>query len=257
MSRLFCLDAFQDFLENTTMLYARLLALLFAEVLVIFVEKAVAFPVMLPGHDQASHHRLSFQVLDDPPSLDQPPVADGIVDRYLLNPRGDVNGLLLRDGSQIHVTLRAAQALIETVQPGDHVRVHGRRVSDSPLVKPDVIINVTDRTSFTVPYRLDLPTPPREKRPPVNEMKATGTIQVLLYDPLKGVVNGVVLSDGTQVRLPPDVGEHFQASLQQKMDVEVEGHGTSTPYGNALEATAIGRKGQPLTHLDASTQQLR
>jgi hypothetical protein len=99
--------------------------------------------------------------------------------------------------------------------------------------------------------------PPREKRPPVNEMKATGTIQVLLYDPLKGVVNGVILSDGTQVRLPPDVGEHFQASLQQNMDVEVEGHGTSTPYGRALEATAIGRKGQPLTHLDASTQQLR
>jgi len=33
------------------------------------------------------------------------------------------------------------------------------------------------------------------------------------------------------------------------MDVEVEGYGTSTPYGRALEATAIGRKGQPLTRL--------
>jgi len=240
-----------------TMLYARLLVLLFAGVLVVSVETAVAFPLMSPGHDPASHNRLSFQVLDDPPSLDQPPVADGIVDRYLLNPRGDVNGLLLRDGSQIPVTLRAAQELIKTVQAGDHVRVHGRRVADLPLVKPDVIINVTDRTSFTVPYRLDLPMPPREVGPPVNEMKATGTIQVLLYDPSKGVVNGVLLSDGTQVRLPPDVGEHFQTSLQQNMDVEVEGYGTSTPYGRTLEAIAIGRKGQPLTHLDASTQQLR
>ena len=270
MSRLFCLDAFQDFRENTTgplvlmrglpgitMLYARLLVLLFAGVLVVSVEKAVAFPVMLPGHDQASHDRLFFQVLDDPPSLERPPVADGIVDRYLLNPRGDVNGLLLRDGSQMPVTLRAAEELLKTVQPGDHVRVHGRRVSGSPLVKPDVIINVTDGRSFTVPYRLDLPMPPREERPPVNEMKATGTIQVLLYDPSKGVVNGVILSDGTQVHLPPDVGEHFQKSLQQNMDVEVEGYGTSTPYGSALEATAIGRKGHPLTPLDASTQQLR
>ena len=76
----------------------------------------------------------------------------------------------------------------------------------------DVIVNVTDHTSFTVPYRLDLPTPPREGRPPVKEMKAAGIIQVLLFDPLKGVVNGVLLSDGTQVRLPPDVGEDFQAS---------------------------------------------
>jgi len=189
--------------------------------------------------------------------MEKPPVADGIVDRYLLNPRGDVNGLLLRDGSQMHVTLRAAQDLTKAVQPGDHVRVHGRRVSDSPLVKPDVIINVTDGRSFTVPYRLDLPMPAREERPTVTEMNAAGTIQVLLYDHLKDVVNGALLSDGTQVRLPPDVGEHFHASLQQNMDVEVRGYGTTTPYGSALEVIAIGRKGQPLTHLDASTQHLR
>jgi hypothetical protein len=189
--------------------------------------------------------------------MDKPPVADGIVDRYLLTPRGDVNGLLLRDGSQMHVTLRAGQDLTKSIQPGDHVRVHGRRASDSPLVKPDVIINVTDGRSFTVPYRLDLPMPPREERPAVNEMNAAGTIQVLLYDHLKGVVNGGLLSDGTQFRLPPDVGEHFHASLQREMNVEVRGYGIATPYGTALEAFAIGRKGHPLTHLDASIQQLR
>jgi len=189
--------------------------------------------------------------------MEKPPVADGIVDRYLLNPRGDVNGLLLRDGSQMHVTLRAAQDLTKAIQPGDRIRVHGRRLSDSPLVKPDVIINVTDGRSFTVPYRLDLPMPPREERPTVTEMNAAGTIQVLLYDHLKDVVNGALLSDGTQVRLPPDVGEHFHASLQQNMDVEVRGYGTTTPYGSALEVIAIGRKGQPLTHLDASIQHLR
>ena len=189
--------------------------------------------------------------------MDHPPVADGIVDRYLLTPRGDVNGLLLRDGSQMHVTLRAGEDLTKSIQPGDHVRVHGRRVSDSPLVKPDVIINVTDGRSFTVPYRLDLPMPPREQRPAVNEMRVAGSIEVLLYDHLKGVVNGALLSDGTQVRLPPDVGEHFHASLQKDMDVEVRGHGIATAYGSVLEATSIGRKGQPLTHLDASTQHLR
>lgn len=209
-----------------------------------------------PAQDRASDHSPSVPVLD-PPSMDKPPVADGIVDRYLLNPRGEVNGLLLRDGSQMHVTLRAAQDLTKAIQPGDHIRVHGRRVSDSPLVKPDVIINVTDGRSFTVPYRLDLPMPPREERRTVTEMHAAGTIQVLLYDHLKDVVNGALLSDGTQVRLPPDVGDHFHSSLQQNMDVEVRGYGTTTPYGSALEAIAIGRKGQPLTHLDASTQHLR
>src|SRR6476620_40974 len=224
-----------------------------AAVIVLIV---VAFPPVSSAQEAAPDRQSSVLVLD-PPSMDKSPVADGVVDRYLLNPRGEINGLLLRDGSQMHVTLRAAQDLTKAIQPGDRIRVHGRRVSDSPLVKPDVIINVTDGRSFTVPYRLDLPMPPREEGRTVTEMNAAGTIQLLLYDHLKDVVNGALLSDGTQVRLPPDVGEHFHSSLQQNMDVEVRGYGTTTPYGSALEAIAIGRKGQPLTHLDASTQHLR
>jgi hypothetical protein len=193
----------------------------------------------------------------DPPSMKRAPVADGIVDRYLLNPRGKVDGLLLEDGTQMHVTLRAAEDLTKAIQPGDHVRIHGRRIANLPLIEPDVIINVTDETSFSIPYRLDLPMPRREEAPTVNEMRATGTIEVLLYDSLKNVVNGALLSDGTQVRLPPDVGEHFHRSLRPSMEVEVRGHGTTTPYGSVMEATAIGRRGQPLTHLDASTHHLR
>jgi hypothetical protein len=192
-----------------------------------------------------------------PPSIDQPPVADGIVDRYILHPLGLVEGLLLQDGSQMHVTSRAANELVKIIQPGDHVRVYGRRPSQLPLVQPDVIVNVTDGTSLTVPVRLDLPIPPAEARKPPTQMRARGTIQVLLYDHLKHVVHGVVLSDGTQVRLPPDVGKQFHLSLQPNLEVEVEGHGTETPYGRSLEATAIGRKDGPLTHLDASIEHLR
>ena len=224
-----------------------------AAVIVLIV---VAFPPVASAQEAAPDRQSPVRVLD-PPSMDKSPVADGVVDRYLLNPRGEINGLLLRDGSQMHVTLRAAQDLTKAIQPGDHVRVHGRRASGLPLVKPDVIINVTDGKSFTVPYRLDLPMPPREARPTLTELNAAGTIDVLLYDPLKEAVNGALLSDGTQFRLPPDVGENFHASLQKDMEIEVRGYGIATPYGTALEAFAIGRKGHPLTHLDASIQQLR
>ena len=192
-----------------------------------------------------------------PPSLGRPPIADGIVDRYLLHPLGLVDGLLLRDGSQMHVTSRAAHELVEIIQPGDHVRVYGRRPSQSPLIQPDVIVNITDGRSLTVPFRLDLPIPRTEGRKPPTQMRARGTIQVLLYDHLKNVVHGVILSDGTQVRLPPDVGKDFHLALRPHLEVEVEGHGTETQYGRSLEATAIGRTDGPLTHLDASIQQLR
>lgn len=221
-------------------------------------EPAIPFPLLSPVSQETSHQWTSYRTGDSsPPSLEQSPIAGGIVDRYLLSLTGDVVGLLLRDGSQMYVTRRAAHELVKIIQPGDDVRVHGRRLSQSPLVQPDVIVNVTDGTSFTVPSRLELPIPPTEDRPTLNEMRAKGTIQVLLYDHLNGVVNGVVLSDGTQVRLPHDVGEHFHLSLQQHLDIEVEGYGTETQYGRSIRATAIGRKGERLTHLDPSIQKLR
>ena len=223
--------------------------------LVAFVRPALAVP-FLPSVQTPPPYMHQTKDLT-PPSLDRPPIADGIVDRYLLHPLGDVEGLLLRDGSQLHFTARAAHELIAVVQPGDHVRVHGRRLPPSPIVQPDVIVNVTDGRSLTVPARLEYPIPPAEQRQTLNMMKASGTIQILLFDHLKGVVNGVILSDGTQVRFPPDVGERFRQSLQQDIDVEVEGYGTETEYGRSLEATSIRRKGAPVTHLDASVQELR
>ncbi|BCA53785.1 hypothetical protein W02_09250 [Nitrospira sp. KM1] len=221
-------------------------------------DSAQAFPTGLMGSSHDSQDKLAVPVADEhPPSRDRLPVADGVVDRYLLHPRGGVNGLLLRDGSQMYVTYRAAEGLMNDVQPGDHVRVYGRRGSDSTLVTPDVIVNVTDDKTFTVPYRLDLPIPPTENQPTVNQMRAAGTIQILLYDYLKGGINGMLLSDGTQVRLPPDVGERFPASLEQNLYIEVEGYGTTTNHGRVLEATTIARKGGPVTPLDAATKELR
>ena len=52
---------------------------------------------------------------------------DGVIERYILNPRGKVEGLLLADGTQMSGTSRAADQMIRTFKPGDHVRVYGRR----------------------------------------------------------------------------------------------------------------------------------
>src|SRR5438093_9748498 len=144
------------------------------------VEPAIAsttFTMVYEASEQQVVHRITDS---GPPSLDQPPIADGIVDRYLLHPLGLVDGLLLRDGSQMHVTPRAADELVQIIQPGDHVRVYGRRPSQYPLIQPDVIVNITDGRSLTVPFRLDLPAPRTEGRKPPTQMRTRGTLQVLL-----------------------------------------------------------------------------
>jgi hypothetical protein len=87
-------------------------------------------------------------------------------------------------------------------------------------------------------------------------MTVAGTIEFLLYDHLTGRISGVFLSDGSQVRLPPDVNDEFRKNLKVHEDVRVEGYGVLTPYGRTLEALAMGRKGEPLNYLDASSRQL-
>jgi hypothetical protein len=66
-------------------------------------------------------------------------VADGIVERYLLDPRGDVEGLLLTDGTQMHVTSRVVADFTKAIKPGHHIRVEGIRKQRNEVVTPDVI----------------------------------------------------------------------------------------------------------------------
>ena len=182
--------------------------------------------------------------------------AEGVIERYILDPRGEVEGLLLADGSHMYVTSRAEDRLIRALTPGDHVRVYGRRKRDQGLVQPDVIKNLTRGTTFVVPLRLDLPMQEQELHLAVTEMSAQGQIRRLLYHGMKGIVHGFVLSDETQVRLPLDSSEEFRRSLRIGDSVAVRGNGTANRFGRALEAVAMGKDSTSLITLDASVRRL-
>lgn len=189
------------------------------------------------------------------PALRKSPVAGGIVERYLMDPRGEVEGLLLADGTQVHVTSRIAHELTKAIKPGDHVRVHGSRKKGEAVVSPDVIVNITAGASFFVPLRLDLPLPANEDQLSMTPMKAGGRIEVLLYG-TKGEVQGMVLSDGTQVRLPPDINDELRHALRIGETVKAEGYGTQNEFGRAMEALAMSADKDTLTPLDPTIRRL-
>lgn len=56
----------------------------------------------------------------------------------------------------------------------------------------------------------------------------------------RGETNGVILDDGTVVRLPPHVGEAFANILVPGTRLVARGYGSSGPTGTALEAVALG-----------------
>lgn len=181
--------------------------------------------------------------------------AVGTLERFILDPRGEVEGLFLADGTQLYITSRAADQLVSAFTPGDLVRVYGRHFGEERLVQADAVTNVTRGTTFTVPLRLDLPMQEQYKLS-MTEMSAAGTIRAFFYHPLKKIVQGMLLSDETQIRLPPDASQELRRSFHIGDRLTVRGNGTINRFGRAVEALAIGRNSGALVPLDASLQTL-
>jgi len=54
-------------------------------------------------------------------AIQQLPQFQGTVPRYTLTPRGDVNGLLLSDGTEVHFPPHMSAQLVHAIKPGDAV----------------------------------------------------------------------------------------------------------------------------------------
>jgi hypothetical protein len=182
--------------------------------------------------------------------------AEGTVRQYLMNRHGEVDGLLLSDGTQINFPPHMADELVGVVKPDDRVDIQGDRERDS-VVKADIITN--SRTGQSVaehaPSWRDRQMPPHLKRLSMNDMQASGAIHTLLYAP-QGEVRGFILADGTQIHVRPDVGDGLARTLRVGDTVQAEGYGIENQYGRSLEATAIGLGGGRLVPLDRSMRQL-
>src|SRR5580698_6762744 len=81
----------------------------------------------------------------DPAQL---PTVKGKVAQYLPTPRGDVDGLLLDDGTEVQVGPFASTQLVFAVKPGDSVTIHGLKARALPLVAAASVTN--DSSGVTV-----------------------------------------------------------------------------------------------------------
>lgn len=178
---------------------------------------AQPLPAPMPG-------QLGF----DPAQL---PETKGVVARYTLTPRGEVDGFLLRDGTQVHVPPHLSTQLVFAVHPGDSVTVRGLRALGAPLVAAVSVVNDAGG-----PAVVDAGGGPRGAQRP---MDIQGQVQTTLRGP-RGEVNGAVLEDGTILRLPPREAERFAELLRPGQTVAVRGDGLSGPLGSVVEARQIG-----------------
>jgi hypothetical protein len=167
----------------------------------------------------------------------QLPEVKGKVVQYLPTPRGDVDGLLLDDGTEVQVGPFASTQLVFAVKPGDSVTIHGLKAHALPMVAAASVTN--DTTGVTL-----LSVGPRLQPPP--QIDVQGRVRAALHD-LRGETNGVLLDDGTVVRLPPDAVRELGDELATGKDIVVRGFGYSGPLGKAVAAREIGPDAAHLT----------
>jgi hypothetical protein len=175
----------------------------------------------------------------DPAQL---PATRGTVKQYTLTPRGEVDGLILNDGTEVKLPPHLTGQIVFAIRPGDAVTIRGLKAFALPLVDAASVTN--DATGATV----------IDNGPPggPNRWAAQQTISGRIAAPLhgkRGEVNGALLDNGITLRLPPLEAERLQAWLQPGQTVAVRGVSLVTPLGTVIDVRAIGASPDQMTEL--------
>lgn len=172
----------------------------------------------------------------------------GEVESYLLTPQGFVEGLILSNGLQVKFPPHMGESVAKTIKIGDRINVMGNPGVRSQLGQEVAAYLITNsRTGRTV---VDEP-PVSPPVPPANmsysNLSVAGAAKTWVVGQ-QGEINGIILTDGTQVRFTPYlIGSQLRNLAKSGVRVQAQGLGTKNSYGQALEATSLSVDGRSIT----------
>ena len=201
---------------------------------------------------------LSQEVLPPPPpdssaatqaALSDPqqfPAIRGELERLTLTARGDIDGFILKDGTEVKTAPGLSTQIAFAIKPGDRVTVHGLRAAALPLVRA---VSITDETSHKTIADTELidgpaprPAPPPRGNPPPAAgpiSETSGRARMVLHG-AQGEVNGVLLESGTILRFPPDQTAQLISFLQPRQPLVAEGVSLTNAMGTVVEVDQLG-----------------
>ncbi|HEX7813484.1 hypothetical protein [Dyella sp.] len=187
-------------------------------------------PVAPPAPDVAS--TAPVPPPGQPPANAMHNTRDGRIARFIVNPNGDVDGLLLADGTQVAMPPGLGNTVAAHAHLGQNIRIEGWRIGDLPLLQASLVSSAGAQWT-------DTPPAPPPAPPALSPMEAHGQVAQPLYGP-RGDINGAVLDDGTVLRIPPPAAARAIAWAEPHAPVSAKGFGVATRYGRAIQVTAIG-----------------
>ncbi|BAW81105.1 signal peptide [Candidatus Nitrosoglobus terrae] len=161
-------------------------------------------------------------------STQQLPVYQGQVRQFTLTPRGDIDGLILTDGTEVKTPPYLSAEFAYSVHPGDQVTIHGPQAKELSLIRAVSVTNQTNGQTITDTSH--------GKR---NHEEIQGQVRMRLHG-YRGEVNGVLLNDGTVIHLPPPEADRFAEIIKPGQILFAEGDGISNVFGHMIEANRIG-----------------
>jgi hypothetical protein len=169
------------------------------------------------------------------------PELKGVVERFLLNPHGEADGMILSDGAEVHFPPHMAREVVAEIErrPHSEVRIRGVRPRGAP-----VFAAVSIQTEGGDRIEDHGPSQEREKEPPKPRIKAkdavvAGHVSQTLHGP-KGERRGVLLESGTIVRFPPHAAEALHRLLNPGAFIAAGGPKIETRLGTVVDAHELG-----------------
>jgi hypothetical protein len=183
--------------------------------------------------------------LFDPQQL---PATRGEFERLTLTARGDVDGLILKDGTEVKTSPDLAAQIAQALKAGDRLTIHGLRAAAVPLVRAVSITTEATHRTFVETAGMgptDAP-PPHAVRPPPGTPPArgpsseiAGRVRMTLHGP-QGEINGVLLENGTMLRFPPDQKGLLASAVQPRQPVVAEGVSLTNAFGTVVDVEQMG-----------------
>jgi len=182
------------------------------------------------------------------------PETKGILDRFLLDPRGDADGMLLTNGTEVHFSPYLSSQIVRVLEPGAEVILRGVRPRGADLVDA-VYLRSTDGTQIV------------DRGPPINgrddakpfaaragePIKVEGVVRRGLHGP-KGETSGALLDDGRIVRMPAH-GKGLPPDMFAPGDkLAARGESVTSHLGTVVAAREFAVSFSPLVPVDATVR---
>ena len=168
----------------------------------------------------------------DPSQL---PRTIGVIERFLINPHGEYDGLILRDGTEVHFPPHLSQEVGRDLARNATVCIQGVRLRRAPVLAAIALQALPSGRAIVD----NGPDDDLRKRHPRRKLEVSGMVVRPVHGP-KGEVRGALLDDGTMVRVGRHADPKLRELLVEGQQLAARGEGVALPDGISVEANEIG-----------------